>query len=67
MHRRHYRVGFKTNEQQRPEHEESSKIGTAGCDGETGVYEYSHAIFDLLKDPVSLGMQDANSNRGRQR
>jgi hypothetical protein len=28
---------------------------------------YSQAILDLLKDPVSLGTQGANSHGGRQR
>jgi len=36
-------------------------------DGETAEYGYHQVIFDLLKDPVSLGMQGSNSNRGHQR
>lgn len=68
MHQSHLRGSFKTKEQERhDDHRELAKSQNAAYDGETAEYGYSQMVMDLLKDPVSLGMQGGNSNRGRQR
>ena len=64
----HYHEGFKTKSPQRNgPNRELPEIQNEGYDGVTAEYGYSQVIFDLLRDPVSLGMPGANGNRGRQR
>jgi len=68
MRRPHYHEGFKTDEPPRDEStQELPAVQNAEYDGNTAEYGYSQAIFDLLKDPVSLGLVGGNSIRGRRR
>jgi len=68
MRRSHYHEGFKTNvPQQDVPHPGCPEIQNADYDGKTAQYGYSQAIFDLLKEPVSLGMLGVSGSRGRQR
>ena len=68
MHEQHHRWGLKTKVQQRHENNrELAKNQDDDYGGKTAEYGYSQVIFDLLKDPVSLGLLGANNNRGRQR
>jgi hypothetical protein len=60
--------GFKTDAPPRNEPDrELHEVQNADYDGKTAEYGYSQAIFDLLKDPVSLGIVGGNNNRGHQR
>jgi hypothetical protein len=34
---------------------------------QTSEFGYSQALYDLLKDPVTLGMRGVSSNHGHQR
>jgi len=62
------RQQHKTDEPQRhASHQEPKANQGVAYDGETAEYGYDRAIFDLLRDPVSLGMRGSNTNRGRQR
>ena len=45
-------------------HQEMANVENAYYDGDAGYSEYSRAISDLLKDPVSLGTVAGNSHRG---
>ena len=60
-----HRWNMRIQEQRRIEHHrEMAKIENAYYDGEVVNSEYSKAISDLLKDPVSLAIAGANSDRG---
>jgi len=68
MHQQRHPWDMKAKEQRRHEiNREMAKNENEYYDGETAEYGYHQVIFDLLKDPVSLGMQGSNSNRGHQR
>jgi hypothetical protein len=68
MHRLHFHEGFKTNEPQRNDHNRVlSVIQNPEDDVETIEYGYRQALFDLLKEPVCLGIRGASGHRGRQR
>jgi hypothetical protein len=64
--RRHWAAKVK-EERHHEINREMAKNETAFYDGETAEYGYNQVIFDLLKDPVSLGMVGSNGNRGHQR
>ena len=63
----HTRGSPKTSEPQRRASHQAAAIQGTAHDGETAEYGYDRAIFDLLRDPVSLGMRGSNNNRGHQR
>ena len=68
MHPPDHREGLKTKEQQRNNnHRESMNSQNAVYDGQSAESGYSQAIFDLLREPVTLGMQGVSSNRGHRR
>jgi hypothetical protein len=68
MHQPHERGNLENTTQRGHEHQRvSSSVQSEDYDGENAESGYDQAIFDLLKDPVSLGMRGSNSNRGRQR
>lgn len=57
----------KSEQQERHGHNRAVGLLDQSYDGQKAEFGYSQAIFDLLKEPVSMGMQGSNSNRGRQR
>jgi hypothetical protein len=68
MHYRRQQWAAKVKEQRRHEiNREMAKNEIEFYDGQTSESGYNQVIFDLLKDPVSLGIQGSNSNRGHQR
>ncbi len=56
MNQHHQTWSMKTKQQERSDQ-----------DRERAQFEYRQAIFDLLKEPVSLGIASGTSNHGRQR
>lgn len=68
MHPSHPSKSYRAREQQQHDiNLEKAKIQNAEYDGETAEFGYNQAIFDLLKEPVSLGLVGGNSTRGHQR
>jgi hypothetical protein len=64
----HQRWGSKDKELRRQQIDlELQKNEIEYYDGQTAESGYNQVIFDLLKDPVSLGMPGSNNNRGHQR
>jgi len=67
MHQPHDQWNFKTSQQERHEPNRAFIKFEPSDDAQTVGFGYSQTIYDLLKDPVALGMRGEGSNRGHQR
>jgi len=67
MHQPNHQWNFKARPRGRHEQHRAFSNIEAPFDGQTAEFGYNRVIFDLLKDPVSLGMRGESSNLGRRR